>query len=81
MGCGAAPGLCFVVINPCVLSANRVDFGFFLLPPPPAGERSAATNEWSDGLLASVFKNAAEGLCAGEHSALPLQAHRRNGSS
>ena len=33
MGCGAeATGLgfvCFVVINPCVLSANRVDFGVF----------------------------------------------------
>mgnify|MGYP003571746643 CR=1 FL=1 len=47
MGCGAAEAtglgfVCFVVINPCVLSANRVDLGFFLfhkfpilLPPPP----------------------------------------------
>ena len=36
--------VCFVVINPCVLSANRVDLGFFvsyfpiLLPPPPSSE-------------------------------------------
>ena len=37
------PGLCFVVINPRVLSVNRVDLGFFLFhkfpsfdsPPPP----------------------------------------------
>ena len=45
MGCGAAeatgPGfVCFVVLNPHVLSANRVDFGFLyfinvILPPPP----------------------------------------------
>ena len=45
MECGAteASGLgfvCFVVINPHVLSANRVDFGLFCfvsfnLPPPP----------------------------------------------
>ena len=46
MRCGAAEPIglgvvCFVVINPCVLSANRVDLGFFyfinspiLLPPP-----------------------------------------------
>ena len=46
MGCGAAEAtglgfVCFVVISPCVLSANRVDLGFFcfinfpiLLPPP-----------------------------------------------
>ena len=46
MGCGAAEAtglgfVCFVVINPCVLSANRVDLVFFcfinfpiLLPPP-----------------------------------------------
>ena len=34
--------VCFAVLNPCVLSANRVDLGFFLyhnkfsiLPPPP----------------------------------------------
>ena len=50
MGCSGAaeatgPGfVCFVVINPCVLSANRVDFGFFLFhkfsnftPPPLDG--------------------------------------------
>ena len=48
MGCGAveATGLgfaCFVVINPRVLSANRVDLDFILFhklsnftPPPPA---------------------------------------------
>ena len=44
MGCGAAEAdfVCFVVINPCMLSANRVDLSFFcfinfpiLLPPPP----------------------------------------------
>ena len=47
MGCGAAEAtglgfVCFVVTNPCVLSANKVDLGFFcfkifpiLLPPPP----------------------------------------------
>ena len=53
MGCGAAEAtgrglvlFCFVVINPRVLLANRVDLGFFLfhklsyftpilLPPPP----------------------------------------------
>ena len=46
MGCGAAEAtglgfVCFVVINPCVLSANRVDFGLFcfinfpIYPPPP----------------------------------------------
>ena len=29
------PGLCFVVLNPRVLSANRVDFGLFLFHPPP----------------------------------------------
>ena len=31
MGCGAAEatGLGFVFVNPCVLSANRVDLGFF----------------------------------------------------
>ena len=55
-GCGAAEAtgfVCFVVINPCVLSANRVDLGFFyfinfpiLLPPPPSGpnNKSNATN-------------------------------------
>ena len=47
MGCGfkEATGLgfvCFVIINPCVLSANRVDLGFFVskfsnfTPPPPS---------------------------------------------
>ena len=40
VGCGAAeatgPGfVCFVVINPCVLSANRVVFGLFLFQYPP----------------------------------------------
>ena len=45
MGCGAAEAtglgfVCFVVLNPCVFSANRVDLGFFVLnipifhPPP-----------------------------------------------
>ena len=44
-GCGAAEStclvfVCFVVINPRVLSANKVDLGLFLshkilLPPPP----------------------------------------------
>ena len=49
MGCGAAEAtglgfVCFVVISPRVLSANRVDLGFFfcftnfpILPPPPPG--------------------------------------------
>ena len=32
--------ICFVIINPCVLLANRVDFGLFFskiskFPPPP----------------------------------------------
>ena len=36
MGCGAAEAtglgfVCFIVINPCVLSANRVDLGFFFV--------------------------------------------------
>ena len=36
MGCGAAEAIglgfvCFVVINPRVLSANRVDFGLFFV--------------------------------------------------
>ena len=47
MGCGAAEAtgldfVCFIVINPCVLSTNRVDLGSFciinfpiFLPPPP----------------------------------------------
>ena len=47
MECGAAEAtglgfVCFVVINPRMLSANRVDFGhfveiiqFYLYPPPP----------------------------------------------
>ena len=48
MGCGVAEAtglglVCFVVINLCMLSVNRVDLGFFfcfinfviLLPPPP----------------------------------------------
>mgnify|MGYP003571757333 CR=1 FL=1 len=35
MGCGAAEAtvlgfVCFVVINPCMFSANRVDSGFFV---------------------------------------------------
>ena len=48
MGCGAAEAtglgfVCFVVLNPRVLSANRVDFGLCLFhifshftPPPPS---------------------------------------------
>ena len=50
MGFGSeATGLgfvCFVVINPCALSANRVDFGLFLFnkfsnfTPPPQTTRS-----------------------------------------
>mgnify|MGYP003571725524 CR=1 FL=1 len=46
MGCGDADAtclgfICFVVVNPYVLSANRVDLGFFVslifqfYPPPP----------------------------------------------
>mgnify|MGYP003571710892 CR=1 FL=1 len=45
MGCGAAKAsdmgfVCFVVINPCVLSANKADFGLFCykfsnFTPPP----------------------------------------------
>ena len=43
--CGSDwPWICCFVINPCVLSANRVDLGFFLFfhkfsnftPPPPS---------------------------------------------
>ena len=47
MRCGAAEAtglgfVCFVFINPCVLSANRVDNGLFLYlkihnPPSPTG--------------------------------------------
>ena len=38
MACGVAEAtglgfVCFAVINPCVLTANKVDFGLFLLPP------------------------------------------------
>ena len=48
MGYGAAEAtglgfVCFIVVNPCVLSANRVGLGLFcfidfpiLLPPPPS---------------------------------------------
>ena len=49
MGCSAAEAtglgfVCFVVINPRVFSANRVDLGFFLFhifsnfPPPPQSD-------------------------------------------
>ena len=55
MGCSAteATGLgfvCFVVINPLVLSANRVDFGLVLfhkfsnLPPPPPVRTTSSSN-------------------------------------
>ena len=60
MGCGGAAeatGLgfvCFVVINTCVLSANRVDFGFFFFvsyivqftPPPPQRELHSTVHGW-----------------------------------
>ena len=61
IGCGAteATGLgfvCFVVINPCVLSANRVDLGFFLFhkfsnftplgPPTAQQSRSSRARSW-----------------------------------
>ena len=46
MGCGAAEAtglgfVCFAIVNPRVLSANRVDLGLFfrffqILPPPPS---------------------------------------------
>ena len=49
MGCSAAEAtglgfVCFAVLNPCVLSANRVDFGLFCFISfqilPPAGTTS-----------------------------------------
>ena len=54
MGCGAAEAtglgfVCFVVINPPVLSANRVDFGLFcfidfsFLHPPPPGAKGVCS--------------------------------------
>ena len=51
MGCGVAEAtglvfVCFIVINPCVLSADIIDLGFFLfhnfpilLPPPSPGQK------------------------------------------
>ena len=67
MGCGAAEAtglgfVCFVVINPWVLSANRVDLGFFLFhkfsnftPPPPhatdaASLRRRSGHHWYDAI-------------------------------
>ena len=45
------PGLCFVVINPRVLSANRVDLGLFvssvLQPPPPGGYAVLSLRQYS----------------------------------
>ena len=58
MGCGAAEAtdlafVCFVVINPRVLLANRVDFGLFFVsyifqftPPPQPNE--GVRQEWDD---------------------------------
>ena len=57
MGCGAAQStglgfVCFVVINPRVLSVNGVDFGIFLfhkfsnLPhPPPQGLQTTVNKD------------------------------------
>ena len=65
IGCGAVEAtglLCFVVINPRVLSVNRVDLGIFLFqnfsnftPPPPAAAFGAAANEMkSKGIQSAV---------------------------
>ena len=57
MGCGAAEStclgfVCFVVINPRLLSTNRVDLGFFVSyifkfysPPPPQVETDNLTSD------------------------------------
>ena len=40
VGAAEATGLdfvCFVIINPRVSSANKVDFGLLIFPPPPPG--------------------------------------------
>ena len=71
------PGLCFVVINPRVLSANRVDLGFLfhkfsILPPPPAGTEGAGL------LLGEIERlitdlSSASSRCSKLSNASPLQ--------
>ena len=54
---------CFVVVNPCVLSANRIDLGFFvhkfsnLLPPPPQVSLEEALGQDITEDSGSVFWN------------------------
>ena len=54
-------GFVFVVINPCVLSVNRVDLGFFclnfpILPPPPPTTISSRKATPSQTLSMNIFK-------------------------
>ena len=58
--CGAeeATGMgfvCFVVINPCVLSANRVDFGFFCFINFPILLPHSSDYLEESGLLKSLY--------------------------
>ena len=65
LGCGAAeatgPGfVCFAVINPCVLSANRVDLVFLFhnfqfYPPPQAPTKGREQSDHSPQLLGCIL--------------------------